>query len=267
MIDEDHPIVKQYPTINPYLNSIALLVTRLLWDIHPESWRSRQKIRLWKDKYKGQKAVILCNGPSLLKSDLSLLEGIFTFGLNKINLLFDKSNFRPSGIVAINSYVIEQNRHFFNQTDIPLFLDKVAIKQVKQRKNVIFLHSADLPKFARDCSISINQGFTVTYVALQLAFHLGFKEVALIGADHKFAVEGPANKTVVSGDKDESHFDPNYFAGGVKWQLPDLCQSEISYLRAKQVYETFDRKVVNATEGGCLEIFPRVSLAEFVDRK
>jgi hypothetical protein len=63
------------------------------------------------------------------------------------------------------------------------------------------------------------------------------------------------------------HFDPNYFAGGVKWQLPDLCQSEISYMIATQVYEVFDRKIVNATEGGCLEIFPRISLAEFVGRK
>ncbi|WP_457618567.1 6-hydroxymethylpterin diphosphokinase MptE-like protein [Lutibacter sp.] len=267
MIDKKDPIVKQRATINPYIHGAALIVRRLLWDIRPESWRSRQKIRSWKDKYKGQKAVIVCNGPSLLKSDLSLLDDVFTFGLNKINLLFDKSDFRPSCVVAVNPFVIEQNENFFNTTNIPLFLDSVGIKHIKSRKNIIFLPSAHLPRFARDCSISINQGATVTYAALQLAFYMGFKEVALIGADHNFAVKGPANKTVVSGDKDESHFDPNYFAGGVKWQLPDLFQSEVSYMMAKQVYEAFDRKVVNATEGGCLEIFPKISLDEFVAEK
>ncbi|KOR31965.1 hypothetical protein TI05_10280 [Achromatium sp. WMS3] len=267
MIDKEDPIVKERPVINPYIHGAALIVRRLLWDIRPESWRSRRKIKLWKDKYKGQKAVILCNGPSLLKSDLSLLDDIFTFGLNKINLLFDKSDFRPSCVVAVNPFVIEQNEIFFNTTNIPLFLDSFGIKHIKRRKNIIFLPSAHLPRFARDCSISINQGATVTYAALELAFHMGFKEVALIGADHNFATKGPANKTVVSGEKDESHFDPNYFAGGVKWQLPDLFQSEVSYMMAKQVYEAFDRKVFNATEGGCLEVFPRVPLAEFVSEK
>lgn len=264
MIDKEDPIVKQRPVINPYRHGATLIVKRLLWDIRPESWLSRRKIRLWKDKYEGKKAVIVCNGPSLLKSDLSLLDGVFTFGLNKINLLFDKSDFRPSCVVAVNPFVIEQNKAFFNETHIPLFLDSMALKHVRQKENTIFLHSSGVSKFATDCSMSINQGSTVTYVAMQLAFHMGFKQVALIGADHNFAVKGPAHKTVVSGDKDESHFDPRYFARGVKWQLPDLFDSEVSYTRAKKIYEAYDRKIYNCTDGGLLEIFERVPLKSFI---
>ena len=36
-----------------------------------------------------------------------------------------------------------------------------------------------------------------------------------------------ANKTVIAGKEDANHFDPNYFAGAVKWQLPDIAQSEL----------------------------------------
>ncbi|MDH7944935.1 DUF115 domain-containing protein [Pseudohongiella sp. SYSU M77423] len=264
--DPDNPILKSRETINPYRSALRSAGSRLLWDLRFESWRSRRILNSWKDKFSGaDKAVILCNGPSLLKSDLSLLDGVFTFGLNKINLLFDRSDFRPSCIVSVNPFVISQNAEFFNKTDIQLFLDNYGVKkkEIKARSNVAFMHSSTAG-FARDCSMSIDQGYTVTYVALQLAFHMGFRNVALIGADHNFAVNGPANKTVVADKEDESHFDPNYFAIGSKWQLPDLFQSEVSYMRAKQTYEAFGGRVLNATDGGKLEVFPRIRLEEFI---
>lgn len=260
----ESPILAQRPTTNPYRHAAYEVWNRLKWDLHPESWRSRKKLKTWKDKYLEDKAVIVCNGPSLLKSDLSLLEGVFTFGLNKINLLFDKSSFRPSCIVAVNPFVIEQNAEFYSQTDIPLFLSSYAINFVRSHNNVAFLHSSRQFKFARDCSISVYLGYTVTFVAMQLAFHMGFKDTALIGCDHNFATKGPPNKTIASGERDENHFDPNYFAGGVKWQLPDLSSSEISYMLARDVYQAAGRNIVNATEGGCLEIFPRMQLDEFL---
>ncbi|MEN8136792.1 MAG: 6-hydroxymethylpterin diphosphokinase MptE-like protein [Thermodesulfobacteriota bacterium] len=217
----------------------------------------------------GEKAVILCNGPSLNKVDFKLLEhaNVFTFGLNKINLLFDKNTFRPATIVAVNPFVIEQNAEFYNNTNIPLFLNYPGTNWVKLRDNVIFLHSArgSTRQFARNCSISINQGYTVTYVAMQLAFHMGFQQVALVGCDHSFTSKGPANKTVTAGATDPNHFHPKYFADGVEWQLPDLAGSEIHYETARDIYEQFDREIVNCTDGGKLEVFPRKSLKDFLE--
>lgn len=255
-------------TINPYRHGASLFLRRLKWDVNYRSWRSRARLRRLRNKHRGQKAVILCNGPSLLKVDFDQLShsGVFTFGLNKINMLFDKTDFRPSTIVAVNPYVIEQNREFYNSTEIPLLLDSCGTKVgINFRENIAFLHSAALHgAFARDCSMSIFQGHTVTYVALQLAFHMGFSRVALVGCDHNFATKGPANKTVESGDSDPNHFDPKYFSGGDKWQLPDLFESEMAYFKAKTEYEETGRKIVNCTEGGKLEIFPRSSLESFL---
>jgi hypothetical protein len=263
---EMDPLLLQHPQLNPYRVGLGFIRRRLAWDFNPQSWRSRKVLQQWKDRYPGRKAVILCNGPSLLKVDFDALHqsGVFCFGLNKINLLFNKTAFRPSCIVAVNPLVLQQNADFYNQTELPLFLDSQASNIVKGRDNVAFVHSNVFPIFAQDCSMSVYQGFTVTFVAMQLAFHMGFREVALVGADHNFASKGPANKTVVSGAKDESHFDPNYFAGGMKWQLPDLFQSEVSYTMARDMFAAHGRNIVNCTEGGQLEVFDRQSLHSFM---
>jgi len=264
--DLDDPLLQQRAALNPYRAGASLILRRLMWDLNPQSWRSRGVLRVWKDRYPNGRAVVLCNGPSLLKVDFDLLQstGVFCFGLNKINLLFSKTSFRPHCVVSINPLVLQQNTAFYNQTELPLFLDSYASPFIKGRPNVAFVHSSPLPMFVRDCSFSIFQGYTVTYVALQLAFHMGFRQVALVGADHNFAVKGAPNKTVVAGEKDESHFDPNYFSGGMQWQLPDLFQSEVAYTMARDMYAAHGGAVVNASVGGRLEIFDRRELGAFI---
>lgn len=262
----DDPLIDARATINPYLRAASLVQQRLGWDLDPESWRSRNRLKQLRDRHPEGRAVILCNGPSLNRVDFSLLEGVFCFGLNKINLMFDRTPFRPNAVVAVNPFVIEQNAPFFNETDLPLFLSRVGRRQVRPRENVAFLDSANIPKFARDVSVSCFEGYTVTYVALQIAFHMGFRNVALVGADHNFATKGPANQTVVSGEKDESHFDPRYFSGGMQWQLPDLFQSEVAYTMARDAYAAFGGMVVNSTDGGNLEVFERLDLKRFVGK-
>lgn len=263
-IDHDHPLIRQSRTVNPYRMAASYFYRRFMWDLNIESWKSRKKIKNLKGQYEGEKAVILCNGPSLLDVDFSLLDGAYTFGLNKINLLFDKNNYRPSSIVSVNHLVIEQNADFFNKTSIPLFIDSKGVKHVNSRDNICFLPVTQNRIFAKDCSMNVYHGYTVTFVALQLAFHMGFSKVALVGCDHNFATKGPANKEVTSGEKDESHFDPNYFSGGAKWDLPDLFESEISYTMAKNMYEAYGRILVNCTQGGLLEILDRASLGAFI---
>ncbi len=249
---------------HPYKFGVALILNRLKWDLKYESWRSRKRLKKYQNKFKDQKAVILCNGPSLLDVDFSLLDGVFTFGLNKINLLFDKKNFRPSCIVSVNPHVIEQNKSFFNTTEIPLFLGNIAKKNINN-KNATFLHSSFRKMFSENPEVSIYEGHTVTFVAMQLAFYFGFKEVALVGCDHNFVTKGRPNETVISGDTDPNHFDKNYFAGGVKWDLPDLFESEASYYMAKQVFEEKGRKIFNCTSEGKLEIYERMKLEDFVN--
>lgn len=264
----DRLLLQGRPTLNPYLWSASQIYQRMLWDINYQSWRSRGILKKIRNTESGRKAVILCNGPSLNKVDFDLVNhsDAYTFGLNKINLLFGRTSFRPNCIVAVNALVLEQNSDYYNSTDITLYLDSFAHTEslVNSRDNTVFLHSTAVPGFARDCSVSINQGHTVTFVALQLAFHMGFSNVALVGADHDFASIGEANKVVASAEIDVSHFDPSYFSGGMQWNLPDIFESEVAYGRARRYYEASDRGIYNCTVGGKLEIFERMNLDNFL---
>jgi len=259
-----NPLVLQRATTNPYLHAASIVLDRFKWDLDPCAWRSRSRLRNVKDTHKGKKAVIVCNGPSLLNIDLKQLGGVFTFGLNKINLLFDKTEWRPNCIVAINQYVLEQNSDFFNQTELPLFVNRTARNIIQFRDNVIFLHLAAQNKLARDVSISMSAGATVTTAALQIAFHMGFSDVALVGCDHNFTQKGAANRAVTASGNDPSHFDPRYFSGGVTWQLPDLTASEYYYDLAANMFAAFDRRIVNCTIGGKLEVFQRMELTSWL---
>lgn len=267
-MDPNDPLVRTRKTVNPYFHGLSMVLKCLYWDLHYQSFVSRKKLINARDSHASKQAVILCNGPSLNNVDFRMLadSGVYCFGLNKINLLFDRVDFRPDCIVSVNKFVIEQNADYFNTTNIDLFIDSAAATRriVKARSNVTFMHSTTLQKFARDVSVSINQGNTVTFVTFQLAFHMGFTSVALVGADHTFAVKGAANKTVVSGERDEGHFDPGYFAGGMTWQLPDLFESEVWYGRARQIYAAYDREILNCTQGGELEVFKRQTLEAFL---
>lgn len=259
---------EQRDIVNPYFNALKIILLRLKWDLNPKSWSSRRKIRRLKNKYKNKKVVIICNGPSLRKVDFDSLknkEDIFFFGLNKINLMFEDTEFRPDAIAASNHFVIEQNKEFFDNTNIQLFINSDKCSVVKNRSNVAYLNYSSIPrKFAKDCSMSLFQGHTVTYTAMQLAYHMGFSEVALIGCDHHFETKGPSNKTVKAGDTDPNHFHPKYFADGVKWDLPDLLGSEYHYDLADKMFKQDGRKIYNCTEGGKLEVFERMDLEKFI---
>jgi hypothetical protein len=87
---------------------------------------------------------------------------------------------------------------------------------------------------------------------------MGFSEVYLVGVDHNFETKGPANTTVVSSGDDPNHFSPEYFGKGFKWQLPDLQTSEKAYHLANQVFERNGRRVLDATLGGKLQVFPKI---------
>lgn len=261
------PLLVQRPTLNPYLTAASLIYHRLLWDIQPLAWHSRKVLNDCRDSHAGKNAVIMCNGPSLLKADFDLLKTKYTFGLNKINLLKETVDFTPSCVVAVNGLVLEQNRDFFNETSLPLFLDAHGMRNanINARPNVVGLHSTNIKRFAQDCSMSIFQGHTVTFVAMQLAFHMGFFKVALVGCDHYFSTQGPANATVTSDSDDPNHFHKDYFGRGVKWQLPDILESEVGYTMAKNNFDAHGRQIFNCTEGGALEIFERCSLQEFLE--
>jgi hypothetical protein len=240
--------------------------------LHPWRRESIRRLAALKDTHKGQRAFIIGNGPSLKQTDLTKLKNEFTFGMNRIYLMFPELGFTSSCLVSINDLVIEQCAAEMAALDLPKFLAwrshrHFAQLSITNHQLPTFLYTTYTgARFTRDVRGRVWEGATVTNIALQLAFHIGFQQVILIGVDHNFASKGDANKTVVSDGDDPNHFSPAYFGKGFRWQLPDLETSELGYHMARQAYESAGRQVLDATVGGKLTIFPKVDYNSLFQR-
>ncbi|MFP3854641.1 MAG: 6-hydroxymethylpterin diphosphokinase MptE-like protein, partial [Anaerolineales bacterium] len=221
--------------------------------------RSVQVLKSMKDIHQGERCFIIGNGPSLKRMDLSPLRDEFTFGMNRIYLHFEEMGFETSYFVSVNTLVIEQCAEDIENLNIPRFITWRGRRWLDDPE-VIYLDTdyTDPATFSQDVTGRVFEGSTVTYVALQLAFHMGFEEVILIGVDHSFKTEGPPNVTVTSTGEDQDHFSSEYFGKGFRWQLPDLEASERAYELARQAYQAAGRRVLDATVEGALEVFPKV---------
>ncbi len=228
--------------------------------LHP--WRRTSRSRMWemRDIHRGRRCFIIGNGPSLQQTDLTRLKNEFTFGMNRIYLLFPQLGFSTTYYVSINDLVIEQCAQEIAALPIPKFIAWHSNRHFQTfPPDMVFLYTTYTgPRFSYDLTRRVWEGATVTNVALQLAFYMGFEQVVLIGVDHNFASRGEANKTVVSQGDDPNHFSPAYFGKGFRWQLPDLDTSEIGYRLALQAYQKAGRQVLDATVGGKLTIFPKI---------
>ncbi len=231
--------------------------------LHPWRHESVRRLTELKDVHKGKRVFIIGNGPSLRQTDLTRLKHEFTFGMNRIYLLFPELGFSTTYLVSINDLVIEQCASEMTALGLPKFLAWRSHRHFPANLSIsqlpTFLYTTYTgPGFSRDVRGRVWEGATVTNVALQLAFHMGFQQVVLIGVDHNFTSKGDANKTVVSEGDDPNHFSPAYFGKGFRWQLPDLDTSEIGYSFARDAYHKAGREVLDATVGGRLTIFSKV---------
>jgi glycosyltransferase involved in cell wall biosynthesis/uncharacterized Rossmann fold enzyme len=221
--------------------------------------RSQDKIRQFQNKHLGQRCVIIGNGPSLNEMDLSFLRHEICFGMNKIYLGFERWNFSPTYYVAVNEFVIKQSVDEIRKMSCPKFIGNRGISSFNPTDDIICMKTFPPPgeAFSKRPDMGLEEGATVTYVAMQLAYYMGFSEVVLIGVDHHFVTQGTPHKTVVSDGDDPNHFDSSYFGKGLKWQLPDLEGSEKSYRVAKRVFEESGRRIIDATVNGRCQVFPK----------
>ncbi len=241
------------------------IVSRMSYRVSPSGRHSLASLKALHNKYSGCRCFIIGNGPSISSMDLSALAGEYTFGLNRIYLKFRDMGFPTSFLVAVNRYVIEQFSDEIGSQPCTKFISwnyhrKIADSRLK--KEVIFVPESLRERFCASPADGLWSGGTVTFVAMQLAYYLGFSKVILIGVDHSFSASGEPHKLVQSQGIDVNHFDSNYFGPGIRWQLPDLDMSERAYVLAKAAFESDGRTIVDATHDGKLEIFPKASFRQ-----
>lgn len=240
-----------------------------------------EELNRFKDMYLGKKCIIIGNGPSLNLIDFSLFKDTPTFGVNSIFLAKDRLPSPISFYVVEDTKVFEENEsriyEFAKECD-NTFLPTLYKEKAKSHGEFVFFrmnggfYRKDDPYYCHPrFSFSADEvtycGQSVTMQNLQLAFWMGFTEVALIGMDFSYSI--PKETEVVghhyhSKGDDPNHFDKSYFGAGKTWKDPRLNRVAANYELAKTAYEAAGRKIYNCSVGGSLEVFDRMSLEEFL---
>ena len=208
-------------------------------------------------KHRGEAAVIIGNGPSLRDVPLSFLKEYPSFGTNRIYLL---DGFEPTYYVSVNPLVIEQSIEQIKNIRSFKFLPN---KFCSYFDNVAPLESRNYPCFSMNPAAYIYEGYTVTYVCMQIAYYMDFDNILLVGIDHRFTFDGKPNQEVISQGEDQNHFHPGYFGAGVRWNNPDLERSAEAYQMAKEVYDRSGKRIINLTKGTALNVFEKGRLEEW----
>lgn len=255
----------------------GLLLPREELPHHPASRSALADLR---NKHLGETCVIIGNGPSLNDTDLDLLRGVPTFGVNSI-FLADARLPEP-----LTYYVVEDTAVFKDNADeIKAYHAKTKLfptnylryfKGEEIPENTAFFrmnggfYGRDTgttfhPRFSTNAGQRVFCGQSVTIINLQLAYWMGFERVALIGMDFSYVIPEDAEvngEIIVSRSDDPNHFHPGYFGAGKTWKNPHLDRVLVSYRLAGEMFAADGREVVNATVGGKLEVFDRMSLAD-----
>jgi hypothetical protein len=232
------------------------------WYLSARGRESRRRLAAYRDRHRGEQAVIIGSGPSLRKTDLTALAGRTVFGMNRLYTGFDTLGLSVDYHLAINDYVLNYYGAELADLGIPLFSAWSGRAHVPYGDHITDLYTLSDHDFEFDLTRRVPAGATVTYAAMQLAYYMGFTDVVLVGVDHRFILNpeeqasGP-NAAIVRSGQDPNHFSPTYFPEGVIWQTPDFARSEPAYRNALAAYSADGRVIRDATVDGALTIFPR----------
>jgi len=193
-------------------------------------------------------AYLLGNGPSLKRVPDIVLDSIPTFGSNRIFL-----KHTPTIYACVNP---NEARKYPKEIEGLKCFEKYVTDKVPIA-GCIPLHSTKSVDFSLNPTWAVNEGYTISYILMQIAFFHGVKTLYLLGMDHKYIQPNTPNAEITWQGKDVNHFCDDYVQPGDKWNCADLKRSEIYFKKAKQVFEMDGRRIINLTEGSALDVFER----------
>jgi len=267
------------------LDDIVSVTRRRAWsrykDVKRRLREDRRKYERWQeleDRYRGERAFLIGNGPSLNRTPLHLLEGEHTLAFNRFDLMFERLAWRPTMYMSVDERVARDNADeiagVIDGTEYAFFPDVHPSGEdfrefVPARENVYWLRLEwdgfywDLPR--------AGLGGTVANVGLQVLTYMGLSPIYLIGVDMDYGERESVEKEnerdwVATDDDDPNHFDPRYFGEGDEYHYPRVEENMLPSMR-RAYRETKDIRtdIRNAGIGGKLEAFPRVDFRDLFD--
>lgn len=256
--------------IHPLLSIQAHIQALILKHFRHTSYGRRMaKLR---NTHLGESCFIIGNGPSLTVEDLNTLHhrGIDTFAVNRIYQIFPKTDWRPTYFVSTDAVMLRDKLEEAEQ--IPAKIKFIPLQNkyylgIKLKGARYFfrndLRENDQPEgFSLDCTNQVNMRGTVTIACMQLAMHLGYKHIYLLGIDHNFDKIITADGEIVIDPSVKNYFIEGYDDDVAKEVQHDLGNTTRAYYDVRRFIDKTDVKIYNASRKTKLEAFERVTFEE-----
>jgi hypothetical protein len=272
MTTTDHPIpISESDKAGP-----RSLWSRVAWRLEGlpgrlvRRWISASHFSKLRGIHSGKRGFVIGNGPSLRMEDLDRLTGEITIASNKIYLAFERTGWRPTFHTMLDPLVVQKIGSTIGQSVGTTYVGEREAHFVKGCRVYTFrglggteFDPEERIQFSADVAQGTYSGYTVTFENLQLAYHLGLNPVYLVGCDHYYRGEkGAAAQQKVPHSGEQNHFIPNYREKGEIVYAAPIERMTLAYRHVRAFADRHGWRVLNATRGGYLEVFDRVSLDE-----
>jgi len=225
---------------------------------------------------KGKRIFLVGNGPSLNDMNLDLLENEDSIAMNRIELIYPKTKWRPTYYIFCSSNcgdsrwgkkwsksVINASNETKTQ---PLIWDryKSTIENKSEDKlpeDTIYLKSFSENPVGNDNCFSTNaeerldKSGTSMNVALQLAYYMEYDEVYIIGCDSNWKT---ATNTMNTDEGDINHFHEDYHAH-IGDGSREFWRMNTTHLTAAKHYKVAGKKIYNAGYNSAINAYEKIN--------
>lgn len=229
----------------------------------------------------GESCFVIGNGPSLSVEDLNTLydNHIDCFAVNRIFKIFPQTKWRPMYYVSTDHVLIRDILDEVSELDIqnkfiPL-QNKYYLGIVVKGAHYFFRNDKrendQLNGFDLDCTDQVNIRGTVTIACIQLAAHMGYRHIYLLGVDHNFDKIITENGEVIIDPGVKNYFVEGYDDDVADEVVHDLGNTTRAYMDVQEFYPKHGVNIINATRTTKLNVFPKTSfetaISEILERR
>lgn len=232
-----------------------------------------EKLKRFHNKHEGERCILIGTGPSLQKTDFSLIRNEILYGVNTFFKGLEKYNVKCRYWTVIDRDVFNKHYESLLNIDTTFFLSGTAVRDYISNKEKYQKNAKNEPILIRnydgirnynhkdwgDIRKGLYSAGNVMPRCLQIAYYLGFKEVYLIGCDCSYS---GGRHHHFDGEKYDFQYNGTEGKEFLKEEKQHWSKVFNSYRICKKAYEKDNRKIYNATPGGELEVFERKKLEE-----